>query len=190
MDLRTHRQAPRFRRLLVRRNRSNTTTDKNGNPRRHGMLEEIAQGWANSGNLYVGTRTPSWLPATMKLPTPALFLTRLTELWPWKKQRRQRHRPARVYEKSIGHHTEFREAAIGNKPTTTPARISNMPAVHKNSAAEQCLPAFPRQEASLGWTETPVQEQPKSQPADYKRISRRLGLQAQQSVGKVPKRQR
>jgi predicted dehydrogenase len=100
----------------------NAYTDKNGNPRRHERLEEIAQGaeLANSGNLYVGTEntllvTGDYGDSSRIIPDAAhrAVASKLRE-------KTGDHRPARVYEKSIGHHTEFREAAIGNKPYDYP----------------------------------------------------------------------
>ncbi len=100
----------------------NAYTDKNGKPRRHERLEEIAQGaeLANSGNLYVGTKntllvTGDYGDSSRIIPNEAHRAVAM-EL----KEKTGDHRPARVYEPSIGHHTEFREAAIGNKPYDYP----------------------------------------------------------------------
>ncbi|MBK1877451.1 Gfo/Idh/MocA family oxidoreductase [Pelagicoccus mobilis] len=100
----------------------NAYIDKNGNPRRHERLEEIAKGakLSNSGNIYVGTErtllvSGDYGDSCRIIPDDARI-----ELAKELKEKTGDHRPARVYEPSIGHHTEFREAAIGNKPYEYP----------------------------------------------------------------------
>ena len=100
----------------------NAYTDKNGKPRRHERLEEIAQGetLANSGNIYIGTKntllvTGDYGDSSRIIPNESHRAVAMAL-----KEKTGDHRPARVYEPSIGHHTEFREAAIGNKPYDYP----------------------------------------------------------------------
>ena len=100
----------------------NEYTDKDGKKRRHQRLEELAEGsrLASSGNIYVGTKrkllvTGDYGDSCRVIPE-ASHQKMSAEI----KAATGDHRPKRVYEKSIGHHTEFREAAVGNKPYDYP----------------------------------------------------------------------
>ncbi|MGI9241920.1 MAG: Gfo/Idh/MocA family oxidoreductase [Verrucomicrobiales bacterium] len=95
----------------------NEYTDKEGKTRRHPRLEELAQGakLTSSGNIYVGTKRTLLVSGdygdSCRFIPDEDHKALAREL----KDKTGDHRPKRVYEKSIGHHTEFREAAIGNQ---------------------------------------------------------------------------
>jgi hypothetical protein len=100
----------------------NEYTGDKGETRRHPRLEELAEGaeLATSGNIYVGTKhtllvTGDYGDSARIVPEDAYraFATAL-------KDATGSHQPARVMETSIGHHTEWREAAIGNQPYDYP----------------------------------------------------------------------
>ncbi len=100
----------------------NEYTDKDGKKRRHPRLEELAEGsrLATSGNLYVGTKRKLLVTGDYGDSCRIIPETAHKELAAELKEKTGDYRPARVYEKSIGHHTEWREAAIGNKPYDYP----------------------------------------------------------------------
>jgi hypothetical protein len=95
----------------------NEYTDKDGKKRRHPRLEELAQGsrLASSGNIYVGTKRTLLVTGDYGDSCRVIPETSHKELVAEMREKIGDHRPKRVYEKSIGHHTEWREAAVGNQ---------------------------------------------------------------------------
>ena len=95
----------------------NEYEDENGETRRHPRLEELAEGaeLSTSGNIYVGTKhkllvSGDYGDSSRIIPNEAYREFSMTL-----KEATGDHKPARVLEESIGHHTEWREAAMGNK---------------------------------------------------------------------------
>ena len=100
----------------------NEYTDEEGNQRRHPRLEELAEGnqLTTSGNIYVGSKRKLLVSGDYGDSCRIVPETEHRALALELKEKTGSTRPARVYEKSIGHHTEWREAAIGNKPYDYP----------------------------------------------------------------------
>ncbi len=100
----------------------NEYIDKDGKSRRHPRLEELAEGskLTSSGNIYVGTKAKLLVSGDYGDSSRIIPETAHRALAAKLKDKTGSGRPARVYEKSIGHHTEWREAAIGNKPYDYP----------------------------------------------------------------------
>lgn len=100
----------------------NAYTDKDGNQRRHPRLEELAEGaeLRHSGNIYVGTKQKLLVSGDYGDSSKIIPDTKYREFAMALKEKTGTHQPARVMEPSIGHHTEWREAAVGNKPYDYP----------------------------------------------------------------------
>ncbi|MBK1877424.1 Gfo/Idh/MocA family protein [Pelagicoccus mobilis] len=130
----------------------NAYIDKNGKPRRHERLEELAQGesLANSGNIYVGTQRTLLISGAYGDSARIIPKEDHRALAMELKEKTGDHRPTRVYERSIGHHTEFREAAIGNQPYNFPGSNFNYagPFTETVQLGNVCL-RFPRER--LAW---------------------------------------
>jgi len=94
----------------------NEYVDKDGNKRRHPRLEELAEGeeLRSSGNIYVGTKHKLLVSGDYGDSSKIIPASAYREFAMALKEKTGDHRPARVYEPSIGHHTEWREAAMGN----------------------------------------------------------------------------
>ncbi|MEM8953304.1 MAG: Gfo/Idh/MocA family oxidoreductase [Verrucomicrobiota bacterium] len=95
----------------------NEYVDENGEKRRHPRLEELAEGHelTTSGNIYVGTKHKLLVSGDYGDSSRVIPDTAYRELAQALKDATGSHQPARVMEPSIGHHTEWREAAIGNE---------------------------------------------------------------------------
>lgn len=95
----------------------NAYTDKQGNKRRHPRLEELAEGAkiANSGNIYVGTKRKLLVTGDYGDSCRIIPETDHRELALALKEKTGSARPERVYEKSIGHYNEWREAGMGKR---------------------------------------------------------------------------
>ncbi len=100
----------------------NEYQDKDGKKRRHPRLEELAEGaeLRTSGNIYVGTKQKLLVSGDYGDSSRIIPDEAYREFAMALKEKTGDHRPARVIEPSIGHHTEWREAAIGNKPYDFP----------------------------------------------------------------------
>lgn len=90
--------------------------------KRHPRLEELAEGaqLSTSGNIYVGTKNKLLVTGDYGDSSRIIPDNKRIDLAKELKEKTGSHLPARVYEPSIGHHTEWREAAVGNKPYDYP----------------------------------------------------------------------
>ncbi len=97
-------------------------TDNEDNGKRHPRLVELTNGqkFGNSGNIYVGTERTLLVQGDYGDSSRIIPEEEHRELAMALKEKTGTAAPPRVYEKSIGHHTEWREAAIGNKPYDYP----------------------------------------------------------------------
>ena len=100
----------------------NAYTDKDGKQRRHPRLEELAEGaeLRTSGNIYVGTKYKLLISGDYGDSCQIIPNDKRVEFAKALQDKTGSHQPARVMEPSIGHHTEWREAAMGNKPYDYP----------------------------------------------------------------------
>ncbi|CAN5300566.1 Gfo/Idh/MocA family oxidoreductase [soil metagenome] len=97
-------------------------TDNEDNGKRHPRLVELTNGqnFANSGNIYVGSERTLLVQGDYGDSSRIIPEDAHRELAQKLKDETDSPAPPAVYEKSIGHHTEWREAAIGNKPYDYP----------------------------------------------------------------------
>lgn len=95
--------------------------------KRNPILTELAEGetLAPSGNLYIGTKRKLLVSGSYGDSSQIIPRADHEELARELREATGNHRPARVMESSIGHHTEWREAAIGNKPYDFPGSNFN-----------------------------------------------------------------